>query len=793
MCINYIKLFELFSSFCFCRFIFTNVNLKYLGYLLYEYWQLYNKFGWHSASLVPSSSTSLVLFVFGVLVHCSIFTHCKQDLRQPTDLLLTMPVDKKLLPVKAHFLFFNAGTAPLVPYLSTYARQLGFSPATVGLIYTILPIFGLFAKPLFGFLADKFRAQKNIFLMFIVVTILSFSTIYFVPQEMDKIPVEMYCNNNLSTLQTCYPPNKPVDQCKIDHIADMNSTMCKMTCNMTSFDLRKPVCEQPSMPTLCFKNINANGYDALISNVSVSNECITIATHTIDLGHGLLYESRCRNEDLKEPCYLECNHPTLSAMTYKTEVNMTCVEQRLSYEVCNNDSFALLDSLDTKDELGKCKVHCNSATSVSIMDLCDMWNAGITNNCELLEEDTLPNELQFQAALGLTQMIVDRNNCLFIDVKYIVLENGTIVHPTCGPTDYHERRPHLYQPQCIINCDDSMVNEIFKAAIEDTEEETQYNLIFWMFFISMIVSWIGQAVVVTFADAICFNILGCRASLYGRQRLWGSFGFGCISLLTGFLIDTFSEGAYKNYTIAFILMLIFLSGDFIVSSFMKVEQSQMSINIMADVGTMLSSYANILFLLWTVAVGLCTGLIWQFLFWHIEDIANLTCDGTEYVKTLQGLVSAIQTFGGEIPFMFISGYLLKKFGHSQIMSAVLFGFGIRFILYSHIISAWWILPVELFQGLTSGMFYPTITSYANIVSAPGTETTVQGLVGAIFEGVGSSLGSFIGGRLYGVYGGWITFRYFGYGALVAGVIHAVATAFVKKGTHMGLTPGNNRG
>lgn len=50
---------------------------------------------------------------------------------------------------------FVSGTSPLVPYLSTYARQLGFSSGTVGLIYTVLPLFGLVAKPLFGVIADR--------------------------------------------------------------------------------------------------------------------------------------------------------------------------------------------------------------------------------------------------------------------------------------------------------------------------------------------------------------------------------------------------------------------------------------------------------------------------------------------------------------------------------------------------------------------------------------------------------------------------------------------------------------
>lgn len=47
------------------------------------------------------------------------------------------------------------GTGSVVPFMPVYARQLGFSTFVVGTIYSILPILGLVAKPLFGALADK--------------------------------------------------------------------------------------------------------------------------------------------------------------------------------------------------------------------------------------------------------------------------------------------------------------------------------------------------------------------------------------------------------------------------------------------------------------------------------------------------------------------------------------------------------------------------------------------------------------------------------------------------------------
>lgn len=50
---------------------------------------------------------------------------------------------------------------------------------------------------------------------------------------------------------------------------------------------------------------------------------------------------------------------------------------------------------------------------------------------------------------------------------------------------------------------------------------------------------------------------------------------------------------------------------------------------------------------------------------------------------------------------------------------------------------------------------------------------MQGLVGAIFEGVGVSTGSFIGGYLMKSVGGSQTFRLFGLAALICAALHFI--------------------
>lgn len=53
------------------------------------------------------------------------------------------------------------------------------------------------------------------------------------------------------------------------------------------------------------------------------------------------------------------------------------------------------------------------------------------------------------------------------------------------------------------------VKELIQLANVSTNEDNyQYTKQFWFFLILMIINWSAGGVVVTFADAICFNLLG---------------------------------------------------------------------------------------------------------------------------------------------------------------------------------------------------------------------------------------------------------------------------------------------
>ncbi|XP_064101178.1 major facilitator superfamily domain-containing protein 6-like protein A isoform X2 [Macrobrachium nipponense] len=92
-----------------------------------------------------------------------------------------MRVNRKLLPIKTHYFLQYAGSAFMIMVLPLIVRQKGVPAQGIGIVFTILPIVGLFVNSLAGTLADYFRAHKIIFLATIVSITYGFLSIYYLP------------------------------------------------------------------------------------------------------------------------------------------------------------------------------------------------------------------------------------------------------------------------------------------------------------------------------------------------------------------------------------------------------------------------------------------------------------------------------------------------------------------------------------------------------------------------------------------------------------------------------------
>lgn len=150
----------------------------------------------------------------------------------------------------------------------------------------------------------------------------------------------------------------------------------------------------------------------------------------------------------------------------------------------------------------------------------------------------------------------------------------------------------------------------------------------------------------------------------------------------------------------------------------------------------------------------------------MEDLANIYHPETKStMKTLQGIASTIQCFGGEVPFFLLSsthylyhilltvethwiitntqltfycfaGFILKRVDHMNVISIILFTFALRFFLYSIIENPIWVLPIQALNGITHALSYSTIMSYVAQISPTGAEGTLQGIIGTALTGIG---------------------------------------------------------
>lgn len=111
------------------------------------------------------------------------------------------------------------------------------------------------------------------------------------------------------------------------------------------------------------------------------------------------------------------------------------------------------------------------------------------------------------------------------------------------------------------------------------------------------------------------------------------------------------------------------------------------------------------------------------------------CDQLPWMKTQQGLSQILQSFCGEVPIFFCSGWIIQKIGHQHCMSLVLVFIASRFFFYSIITNPAWVLLIETVNGMMYALGRAVSVSYSRMISPPSTNHTILGLVG-LFDCIG---------------------------------------------------------
>ncbi|CAH1725097.1 uncharacterized protein LOC114131568 isoform X1 [Aphis gossypii] len=380
------------------------------------------------------------------------------------------------------------------------------------------------------------------------------------------------------------------------------------------------------------------------------------------------------------------------------------------------------------------------------------------------------------------------SSSVFGNILTLLLLLTIVVKPLTGYiTDRWKCRRTVFLCAILLNGLITPTLYLIPGATSSTGElsnaETFGSLQFWWFaavvILRMILFMIGEVL----QETICIKILDGDTEKFGKQRLWGAAGWGIMSMVAGAAIDWYSSGlTQKNHLPGYLISASSFLIDFIVVLNLKVpETSGPTTNILKDVKIVLKNAKVCVFLVWATAGGMFMAYICYYFIWYVDDLATIYHpERMSMLSLIAGLSLTIDCFGGEVPFFYLSGHLIKRTGHMTAFSISFAMFALRFLLYSVIRDPLWVLPVEMLNGITFGLSYIAGISYSAKIAPVGCEGTVQGLFSMAFLGIGSSLGVTLAGYTFSHLGSVMAFRLIGFIALITCVIQIVVNHFMNR-------------
>ncbi|XP_032528693.2 uncharacterized protein LOC116778779 [Danaus plexippus] len=658
------------------------------------------------------------------------FTRITDDLKQ-----------KKLVPLKILFFMHASTLFVLYPYLTIHMRELGINVEETAIMSAVTPVVSIMMPPLAGMLADKIG---NFRLLLALSSLLGGAsallllavpvgriTVTFPPQ----VDLLLSCDGgNLALEQVRDYPCQPLHP----YAYDVNLTV--LSCGF--------VCELPH--GISSEDINsvvrANSYDVNLKSQNESQRLLyrnTVSSLLSQTGRPVIDHSNSRimtNDVFFNSTPTNITKDRVFFPTPKLYgIDCTYDENNASCSFGKEDFFKVSETDGIKE------------TSYKVRISHDIKEKPIEVRNYLVNAIILQNATEMEDYGG-----VDTTTC---KDNFAQILNGDSAYVKAAS-------------QRMSKCSVACAARTPRTSLCDNVQqklELDPTFTFWAYLaVRVFIGIIGGTSFAMFEGAVIAIVRDQKAD-YGLQRVYGSLGGMIFSPLSGLLIDYASRGkGYTDFRPAFYLYAVLkvLSGGLMMSIDLQFKQPAQ--NLLADVISVFRNIELVVLFIVCFVMGTAWGYIESFLFWLLQDLGAS--------RSLMGVTITVGGVAG-LPLLVLSGPIINKLGHANVLFIGFVFYAIRLLGYSLIYNPWLCLIFEALESVTSSLSFTAAVTYAARLSSTTTDTSVQGLLGGLYYGVGKGAGSLIGGYLMKFVGTRPTYQLFAIGTLVTGCFYYLFNRF----------------
>jgi len=244
------------------------------------------------------------------------------------------------------------------------------------------------------------------------------------------------------------------------------------------------------------------------------------------------------------------------------------------------------------------------------------------------------------------------------------------------------------------------------------------------------------AAIMPLLDSYNLALLGSKQAWYGRQRIWGTFGFLVSSALAGSVLERVGlQGVFWGYALMLGFYLIAVLA-------LPPMPARLGRTTFKGFTQMIRQPAWIL-------LGVCVILI------MIANTAMLSFLGVtmKEMGASDVLIGRAWSIGAlaEIPVMFYSTWLVLRLGARRLITLGFFFYGLRLLLYAIMPNPAWVVGINFLHGVSFGFYWIGGVSYVNEISPERLKATGQSMLATFFN-IASLIGNPLNGWLYDTFG-----------------------------------------